>query len=383
MSTPANLIGTNWPRKILHIDLDAFYASVEALDNPDLIGQPIIVGGLGRRGVVATASYEARKNGVHSAMPMERARRSCPNAVFLRPRFGRYRELSEQVFSIYEAWTKRVEKPSLDEAYLDVTAHISSPVDIAKSIRASIHRKTGLTGSAGVSTNKFLAKLASDIDKPNGLTVIRPEEAQDFLAPLPVERLWGVGPANAERLRTNGFKQIGELAVSSLEDLQRLFGERWGRQLWEFAHGRDRRRVEPPSRPKSISSETTYEHDQPSWEAVWPNIKQFVVDMERGLERWSLSARTVTLKVRFQDFTTITRSHTPMVPVRQADEIMRVARKLVDRVPLDGRRIRLVGLGGSNLIRPGEQTSCPDDGSPRQLGLFSPSANIPSEDSST
>ena len=383
MSTPANLIGTNWPRKILHIDLDAFYASVEALDNPDLIGQPIIVGGLGRRGVVATASYEARKNGVHSAMPMERARRSCPNAVFLRPRFGRYRELSEQVFSIYEAWTKRVEKPSLDEAYLDVTAHISSPVDIAKSIRASIHRKTGLTGSAGVSTNKFLAKLASDIDKPNGLTVIRPEEAQDFLAPLPVERLWGVGPANAERLRTNGFKQIGELAASSLEDLQRLFGERWGRQLWEFAHGRDRRRVEPPSRPKSISSETTYEHDQPSWEAVWPNIKQFVVDMERGLARWSLSARTVTLKVRFQDFTTITRSHTPMVPVRQADEIMRVARKLVDRVPLDGRRIRLVGLGGSNLIRPGEQTSCPDDGSPRQLGLFSPSANIPSEDSST
>jgi DNA polymerase-4 len=383
VSTPANLIGTNWPRKILHVDLDAFYASVEALDNPDLIGQPIIVGGLGRRGVVATASYEARKNGVHSAMPMERARRSCPNAVFLRPRFGRYRELSEQVFSIYEAWTKRVEKPSLDEAYLDVTAHISSPVDIAKSIRASIHRKTGLTGSAGVSTNKFLAKLASDIDKPNGLTVIRPEEAQDFLAPLPVERLWGVGPANAERLRTNGFKQIGELAVSSLEDLQRLFGERWGRQLWEFAHGRDRRRVEPPSRPKSISSETTYEHDQPSWEAVWPNIKQFVVDMERGLERWSLSARTVTLKVRFQDFTTITRSHTPMVPVRQADEIMRVARKLVDRVPLDGRRIRLVGLGGSNLIRPGEQTSCPDDGSPRQLGLFSPSANIPSEDSST
>ena len=382
MSTPANLIGTNWPRKILHIDLDAFYASVEALDNPDLIGQPIIVGGLGRRGVVATASYEARKNGVHSAMPMERARRSCPNAVFLRPRFGRYRELSEQVFSIYEAWTKRVEKPSLDEAYLDVTAHISSPVDIAKSIRASIHRKTGLTGSAGVSTNKFLAKLASDIDKPNGLTVIRPEEAQDFLAPLPVERLWGVGPANAERLRTNGFKQIGELAASSLEDLQRLFGERWGRQLWEFAHGRDRRRVEPPSRPKSISSETTYEHDQPSWEAVWPNIKQFVVDMERGLERWSLSARTVTLKVRFQDFTTITRSHTPMVPVRQADEIMRVARKLVDRVPLDGRRIRLVGLGGSNLIRPGEQTSCPDDGSPRQLGLFASSANIPSEDSS-
>ena len=382
MTTPANLIGADWPRKILHIDLDAFYASVEALDNPDLAGQPIIVGGLGRRGVVAAASYEARKNGVHSAMPMERARRLCPNAVFLRPRFGRYRELSEQVFAIYDAWTKRVEPLSLDEAYLDVTSHISSPVDIAKSIRVSIHRKTGLTGSAGVSTNKFLAKLASDIDKPNGLTVIRPEDARKFLAPLPVERLWGVGPANAERLRTNGFEQIGQLTASSLDNLQHLFGERWGKQLWEFAHGRDRRRVEPPSRPKSISSETTYEHDQPSWEAVWPNIKQFVVDMERRLDRWSLSARTVTLKVRFQDFTTITRSHTPLVPVRQADEIMRVARKLVERVPLDGRRIRLVGLGGSNLIRPGEPTSRPDDGSPRQLGLFAPSTNIPSEDSS-
>ncbi|MBU91045.1 MAG: DNA polymerase IV [Acidobacteria bacterium] len=375
-------MGADWPRKILHIDLDAFYASVEALDNPDLAGQPIIVGGLGRRGVVAAASYEARRNGVHSAMPMERARRLCPNAVFLRPRFGRYRELSEQVFAIYDAWTKRVEPLSLDEAYLDVTSHISSPVDIAKSIRVSIHRKTGLTGSAGVSTNKFLAKLASDIDKPNGLTVIRPEDARNFLAPLPVERLWGVGPANAERLRTNGFEQIGQLTASSLENLQHLFRERWGKQLWEFAHGRDRRRVEPPSRPKSISSETTYEHDQPSWEAVWPNIKQFVVDMERRLDRWSLSARTVTLKVRFQDFTTITRSHTPLVPVRQADEIMRVARKLVERVPLDGRPIRLVGLGGSNLIRPGEPTSRPDDGSLRQLGLFEPSTNIPSEDSS-
>jgi DNA polymerase-4 len=382
VTTPANLIGADWPRKILHIDLDAFYASVEALDNPDLAGQPIIVGGLGRRGVVAAASYEARRNGVHSAMPMERARRLCPNAVFLRPRFGRYRELSEQVFAIYDAWTKRVEPLSLDEAYLDVTSHISSPVDIAKSIRVSIHRKTGLTGSAGVSTNKFLAKLASDIDKPNGLTVIRPEDARNFLAPLPVERLWGVGPANAERLRTNGFEQIGQLTASSLENLQHLFGERWGKQLWEFAHGRDRRRVEPPSRPKSISSETTYEHDQPSWEAVWPNIKQFVVDMERRLDRWSLSARTVTLKVRFQDFTTITRSHTPLVPVRQADEIMRVARKLVERVPLDGRPIRLVGLGGSNLIRPGEPTSRPDDGSLRQLGLFEPSTNIPNEDSS-
>ncbi len=381
MSIRATLIGADWPRKILHVDLDAFYPSVEALDNPDLVGQPIIVGGLGRRGVVASASYEARESGVHSAMPMERARRLCPDEVFLRPRFSRYRELSKQVFAIYEAWTERVEPLSMDEAYLDVTHHISSPVDIAKSIRASIRRKTGLTGSAGVSTNKFLAKLASDIDKPDGLTIIRPEDARAFLAALPVEKLWGVGPANAERLRSHGFEHIGQLAARPIEDLERVFGERWGKQLWEFAHGRDRRRVEPPGEPKSISSETTYESDQPSWDAVWPSIERFAADLERRLERWSLSARTVTLKVRFQDFTTITRSHTPSVPVRQLDEILKVAGRLVERVRLDGRRIRLVGLGGSNLIRPGQQATGPDDGGPRQLGLFEHFADKPSRTS--
>ena len=212
MSSPFTLIGSDWPRKILHVDLDAFYPSVETLDNPELSGKPVIVGGLGRRGVVASASYEARRFGVRSAMPMERARRLCPDAVFLRPRFERYRELSGQVFAIYEAWTDRVEPLSMDEAYLDVTHHISSPVDIAKSIRSSVRRKTGLTASAGVSTNKFLAKLASDLDKPDGMTVIRPEEARGFLSTLPVEKLWGVGPASAERLRRHGFERIGQLA---------------------------------------------------------------------------------------------------------------------------------------------------------------------------
>ena len=383
MSTPTTLIGSEWPRKVLHIDLDAFYPSVEALDDPDLVGQPVIVGGLGRRGVVASASYEARASGVHSAMPMERARRLCPDAVFRRPRFSRYRDLSKQVFAIYEAWTDRVEPLSMDEAYLDVTHHISSPVDIAKSIRVSIRRKTGLTGSAGVSTNKFLAKLASDIDKPDGLTVIRPEDARAFLAALPVEKLWGVGPANAERLRNKGFEQIGQLAARPVEDLERIFGARWGRQLWEFSRGRDRRRIEPPGEPKSISSETTYESDRPSWDAVWENIERFAADLERRLERWSLSARTVTLKVRFQDFTTITRSSTPSVPVRQVDEILKVARRLVERVPLEGRRIRLVGLGGSNLIHPGEPTIEPKDGGPRQLGLFEPVTGTESTDRSS
>lgn len=228
MRTRATLIGADWPRKILHVDLDAFYPSVEVLDNPDLAGQPVIVGGLGRRGVVASASYEAREHGVHSAMPMERARRLCPDAVYLRPRFSRYRELSKQVFAIYEAWTDRVEPLSLDEAYLDVSHHISSPIDIAKSIRNSIRRKTGLTASAGVSANKFLAKLASDLDKPDGLTVIRLEEARAFLAPMPVEKLWGVGPASAERLREHGFERIGQLAESGAEELEEILGSRAG-----------------------------------------------------------------------------------------------------------------------------------------------------------
>ena len=312
MPTRATLIGADWPRKILHVDLDAFYPSVEVLDNPDIAGQPVIVGGLGRRGVVASASYEAREHGVHSAMPMERARRLCPDAVYLRPRFSRYRELSKQVFAIYEAWTDRVEPLSLDEAYLDVSHHISSPIDIAKSIRNSIRRKTGLTASAGVSANKFLAKLASDLDKPDGLTVIRLEEARAFLAPMPVEKLWGVGPASAERLREHGFGRIGQLAERGAEELEAILGKS-GRRLWEFSHGRDSRRVEPPGEPKSISSETTYEIDLPTWAAVWPSVEKFAADLERRLARWSMSARTVTLKVRFHDFTTITRSYTPAV----------------------------------------------------------------------
>ncbi len=387
MPTVATLVGPDWPRKILHIDLDAFYPSVEALDDPDIVGKPVIVGGLSRRGVVASASYEARAHGVHSAMPMERARRLCPDAVYLRPRFSRYRELSQQVFAIYEAWTDRVEPLSLDEAYLDVTHHVSSPVDIAKSIRNSIRRKTGLTASAGVSANKFLAKLASDLDKPDGLTVIRPEDASAFLASMPVEKLWGVGPASAARLRRHGLECIGDLAERSADELEAFLGAS-GRRLWDFSHGRDRRRVEPPGEPKSISSETTYEMDLPSWDAVWPDIEKFGSDLERRLARWSLCARTVVLKVRFQDFSTITRSHTPPVPVRRVDEILRVAGKLVDRVPLEGRRIRLVGLGGSNMIRPdGERHSHGDDGTvspaagpgPRQLGLFEAQSALEAE----
>ena len=360
---------SEWPRKILHVDLDAFYPSVEVLDNRELAGRPVIVGGLGRRGVVASASYEAREHGVHSAMPMERARRLSPDAAYLQPRFARYRELSKQVFRVYEAWTEQVEPLSLDEAYLDVSRHISSPVDIAKSIKSTVRRKTGLTASAGVAANKFLAKLASDIDKPDGLTVITPQEARAFLADLPVGKLWGVGPASTARLVKHGYERIGQIAEAEIDELVGILGKA-GRRVWEFAHGRDARRVEPPGEPKSISSETTYETDQPSWEAVWPHLDRFAADLEHRLDKWSLRARTITLKTRFHDFTTITRSHTPTVAVGTADEILGVTRVLTERVGLDGRRIRLVGLGASNLVKPGAAVSEPSGNRTGQLELW-------------
>jgi len=345
----------DWPRKILHVDLDAFYPAVEALDDPELVGKQVIVGGLGRRGVVSSASYEARELGVHSAMPMAEARRRCPEATYLRPRFPRYRELSRQVFAIYQAWSEQVEPLSLDEAYLDVSGHLSSPVEIAKSIRTSIHRKTGLTASAGVSYNKFLAKLASDFEKPDGLTVISPTEAVEFL--------------RAEKLIEAGYSTIGEIARAEPEALTGLIG-RGGKQVWDFAHGRDNRPVERPSRPKSISEETTFERDLSSWDQAWPSLAKFSEDVGESLGRWSLSARTVILKVRFHDFTTITRSYTSGEFVRQGEDLLAAARVLVGRVALDGRRIRLVGLGVSNLADEESSEQTRDDSGTPQMSLW-------------
>jgi len=363
-----SIVGLDWPRKILHVDLDAFYPSVEMLDDPALAGKPVIVGGLGRRGVVASASYEARRFGVHSAMPMAVARRKCPDGVYLRSRFDRYREFSRRVFAIYEVWTERVEPLSLDEAYLDLSNPVSSPVDIAKSIKQTIRERTGLTASAGVSVNKLLAKLASDIDKPDGLTVIAPEEARELLRDLPVEKLWGVGPASAEVLRREGLRTVGDVAAADRERLESLLGKQ-GRRAWEFAQGRDDREVEPPGRPKSISSETTYERDRASWEEVWDDLERFAGQLEGRLARWELRARTVTLKVRFQDFTTITRSSTPRVPIRTAEALLEVTKGLAERVDLQGRQMRLVGLGTSNLVGKGAAREA--EAAERQLTLWS------------
>lgn len=338
-------------RKILHLDLDAFYPSVEVLDDPELAGKPVIVGGLGRRGVVASASYEARAVGVHSALPMAIARRRCPEGIYLRPRFSRYRELSGMVFDIYRDWTDLVQPLSLDEAYLDVSERRESGVEIATNIRQRVLARSGLTVSAGVASNKFLAKLASDHDKPDGLTAITDTDAVDFLAPLAVDRIWGIGPSTAARLQQAGLSTIGDLAAADAERLRSLLGKS-GPRIGELARGIDARPVSKPGRPKSISAETTFERDIRTWRQAAPHVRSFAERISTSLARRDLWARTVVLKVRFHDFRTVTRSLTPGNPVRSSEELRAIARELARRVELRaGTGMRLIGLGVANLGR--------------------------------
>ena len=294
-------------RKILHLDLDAFYPSVEVLDNPDLAGRPVIVGGIGPRGVVASASYEARLLRVHSALPTAMARRRCPDGVYLRPRFDRYRELSRRIFAIYRTWSDKVEPLSIDEAYLDVTHRPDTGRAIAERIRQDVLERTGLTVSAGVSHNKFLAKLASDFDKPDGLTVIREDEARAFLMPLPTRKLWGVGPATAARLETAGFHSIGDVAVADVDSLRAVVGNS-ALRLVALARGQDDRVVSPPGQPRSISAETTFDQDIRNWASAAPHVRKFAARISASLEKHDLWARTVVLKIRYGDFRTTTRS---------------------------------------------------------------------------
>lgn len=363
--TPSN------QRKILHLDLDAFYPSVEVLDNPELAGKPVIVGGIGPRGVVASASYEARALRVHSALPTAIARRRCPDGVYLRPRFDRYRELSRRIFAIYRTWSKKVEPLSMDEAYVDVTHRPDSGRAIAQRIREDVYERTGLTVSAGVSYNKFLAKLASDFDKPDGLTVISSGEARSFLAPLPARKLWGVGPATAARMETAGLFTIGDVAKADIEHLRTVVGNSAAR-FRSFAVGEDDRLVSPPGRPRSISAETTFDQDIRNWASAAPHVRKFATRIAASLEKHDLWARTVVLKIRYGDFRTITRSLTPDGAVRSKEEILTLARSLArraERPPSTG--IRLIGLGVQNLVSEAqaEGVSTGNDGSD-QLDLF-------------
>ncbi len=338
-------------RQILHVDMDAFYASVEQLDDPALRGKPVLVGGPSRRGVVTAASYEARPFGARSAMPMAEALRKCPHAIVVPPRMARYAEVSGIVFEIFRRFTPLVESLSLDEAFLDVTDSQSLFGDgakIARSIKGCILRELGLLASAGVATCKFVAKVASDLKKPDALVVVRAGEERAFLAPLPIERMWGVGKKTAPRMRDAGFSTIGDLASARQEDLERFLGK-WGREVHGLARGEDDRDVEPDREPKSIGAEETHEYDLETREAVERSLLDRAAHVAQRLVREGYWARTVTVKLKYADFTLLTRRTSLPDPVSDTTSIYETARALLDRFPLEGERIRLVGLSMSEL----------------------------------
>jgi DNA polymerase-4 len=350
------------PRAIIHLDLDAFYASVEQLDDPSLRGRPVIVGGPSRRGVVCAASYEARTFGIRSAMPTARARALCPQGVFLPPRFERYGELSHQVFDIYRRFTPLVEPLSLDEAFLDVTASRAlhgSGRDIAISIKRLVRQETGLTVSAGIADVKFAAKIASDMGKPDGLVEVPPGGVAAFLAPLPIGRLWGVGRVTEAALKKMGVSTIGELSRVPESALASAFGS-GGLQMRALSLGHDPREVVPDEEAKSIGSEDTFEDDLLGVEALVPHLLDQSDRVARRLRGSGHRGRIVTVKVKYADFTLITRRHTLPSPTDDGRAIFEAARSQLQRADL-GRPIRLTGVSVSGFE--GSEVS-------GQLGLF-------------
>ncbi|MDL2716143.1 MAG: DNA polymerase IV [Acidobacteriota bacterium] len=344
------------PRRILHLDMDAFYASVEQRDDPSLRGRPVAVGGDPKgRGVVVAASYEARKFGVRSAIPMARAVRLCPHLAIVRPDFKRYAAVSKQIFDLYRAVTPLVEPLSLDEAYLDVTENAwNEPLgmSVARRLKAEVFEATSLTVSAGVAPNKFLAKIASGWKKPDGLTVIAPERVERFLEKLPVDALWGVGPKTAEKLLAIGCVRLVDVRKVPVEELRRVVGS-WADSLQRLAHGEDSRRVVPNQRAKSCSTEDTYAKDLTDLAEMRAEIEAMARHDASWLARRDLFARTVVLKVRYGDFTTVTRSNTRR-PTRDADELAARAARLLERTDAATRPVRLLGVGVHGLLTPEE-----------------------------
>ena len=344
-------------RKILHVDMDAFYASVEQRDDPSLRGKPVVVAWRGARSVVCAASYEARRFGVRSAMPAVRAERLCPQAIFVPPDFTRYKAVSRQVREIFGRHTDLIEPLSLDEAYLDVTTTrtgLPSATATAEAIRAAIREETQLTASAGVAPNKFLAKIASDWRKPDGLFVIRPHQVEAFLAPLPVGRLPGVGKVMEARLAELGIATVGDLRLRAEHELEQRFG-RWGRRLQELSLGIDDYPVQPDRPTLQVSAEDTFEHDL-SLQDLAPHIRRLAEKTWAAHEREAQGehgrlARTVVLKLKTSDFHTLTRSFTPATRPTSATELAEIACALRDRVerPADSR-YRLVGVGLAGFV---------------------------------
>ena len=343
-------------RKIIHIDMDAFYASVEQRDNPELRGLPLVVGGKSDRGVVAAASYEARKFGIYSAMAMQKALKKCPDLVVVRPRMSAYKEASQQIRKIFFEYTDLVEPLSLDEAFLDVTHNkkeMASASIVAQEIRALIKERTGLTASAGVSINKFLAKVASDINKPDGFTLITPEQADTFVVALPVEKFFGVGKVTAGKMHRMGIKTGADLLTWSLDDLRSAFGKA-GKSYYYIVRNEDSRPVNPNRERHSVGTEDTFEKDLQDREEMLTRLNTIAHEVVRRMEKSLFTGKTLTLKVKFADFRQITRSRTVDHPIIDAKEIMNWTRFLFAPVDIPPQGVRLLGLTISNACNDGE-----------------------------
>jgi DNA polymerase-4 len=355
-------------RTILHADMDAFFAAVEARDDPAIADRPVVVGADPRggrgRGVVAACNYAAREYGIHSAMPISEAYRRCPDAVYLRPRMKLYAEISERIMAILEGYTELVEKLSIDEAFLDVTGSTQLFGDgesIARQIKDQVWKQEQLTVSVGVAPNKFLAKLASDLEKPDGLVVVEPGKAREFLNPLPVERLWGVGPKTAGQLHGLGIHTIGDLAEFPLERLERHLGHGHAEHLKKLSVGEDDRPVEVGHERKQISRETTFLTDTEDRDYVQRTLLALTEEVAARLRRRGLAARTVTLKLRLAPFDTLTRRKTVEADLTTTEAVYPIALKLLEAADPGDRPIRLIGVGVANLH---------EHASESQLGLF-------------
>lgn len=354
--------------------MDAFYASIEQRDNPDYRGKPVAVGGLpeGRGGVVATASYEARKYGVRSAMPSKRALQLCPRIIFLRPRFDVYKKVSGQIREIFFRYTDLVEPLSLDEAYLDVTVDklgIGSAIDIAKQIKQAIREELNLTASAGVSINKFMAKIASDINKPDGFTFIGPSKVEKFMEQLEVSKFHGVGKVTAEKMNKLGLYTGADLKKLTRQELVRNFGK-MGHFFYDIARGIDNREVEPHRETKSVSGEDTFPYDLTTIDEMNEELDKISVYVFERLRRYNLYGRTITLKVKYSDFQQITRSYSYPQPVEDRELILQTAKQLLLDSDPENKKIRLLGIGVSNfgIFQPKHHNT--DSGG--QLLLFDP-----------
>ncbi|MFB3817832.1 MAG: DNA polymerase IV [Candidatus Methylomirabilales bacterium] len=358
------------PRSIIHLDMDAFFASVEQLDHPAYRGKPVVVGadpqdGRGR-GVVAACSYEARPFGLRSALPISRAYRLCPQAIYVRPRFSRYAELSERIFDVLRQVTDLVEPVSIDEAFLDVTAsqRAFGPAEgIGRLLKARIRGEIGLVASVGIAPNKFLAKIASDLGKPDGYVLVRPGGEQAFLDPLPIARLWGVGPKTEARLRQVGFQTVGQVARADPDTLETVLGN-GGRELWDLAHGRDDRPVVPEHDAKSIGAEHTFDHDTDDRDLLRCTLLGLADRVGRRLRREGVRAGGVTLKFRDQDFRTLSRAASVAPPTDVGEALFEAAWKLFERLDWAGSQVRLLGVTAIRLV--------PAEGGEEQLSLFRP-----------